>query len=451
MRMIPSISWSKAHGVAFLSSLKKTSNSPLPVAMSDPSNELLIAMMESETGQTIAPEYYSLSEIQKWNSSNSPSTESILEKIQSHKNASKTSVWESDPIIELVDTILESAVQQKTSDIHFEPYETHLSVRFRKDGLLIPHLTLPDWLKDSVILRLKVLASLDISEKRIPLDGRFRFRSPNANCAIRMSTLPTRYGEKAVLRLLLPQDTKEELEGLGMPFEMKVKVESIFEKPQGIFFVTGPTGSGKTSSLYAGLRHIIQKQLNITTIEDPVEYELPGANQVQVNEKAGLHFATALRSVLRQDPDVIFVGEIRDKETACVALQAAQTGHLVLSTLHTNDSVSAISRLKDLGISPPLIADAVLGVLAQRLLRKICPHCKGNHEGCKHCDFTGYKGRFAVFELLEASSKLNHCIINDFSHSQILEEISFLKLTDYANLAVKEKKTTMEELKRVLG
>lgn len=449
--MIPSISWSKAHGVAFLSSLSKTESHSLPVAMSDPSNELLIALIQAETSQSITPHPYSLAEIQKYNSLSNPSTESILEKIQLQKNLSDTNVWESEPIIELVDTILESAMMQRVSDIHFEPFETHLSVRFRKDGLLIPHLTLPDWLKDSVILRLKVLACLDISEKRIPLDGRFRFRSPNANCAIRMSTLPTRYGEKAVLRLLLPQDTKEELEGLGMPFEMKVKVESIFEKPQGIFFVTGPTGSGKTSTLYAGLRHIIQKQLNITTIEDPVEYELPGANQVQVNEKAGLHFATALRSVLRQDPDVIFVGEIRDKETACVALQAAQTGHLVLSTLHTNDSISAISRLKDLGISPPLIADAVLGVLAQRLLRKICPHCKGNHEGCKHCDFTGYKGRFAVFELLEASSKLNHCIINDFSHSQILEEISFLKLTDYANLAVKEKKTTMEELKRVLG
>ncbi|HPW94136.1 MAG TPA: GspE/PulE family protein [Fibrobacteraceae bacterium] len=449
--MIPSISWSKAHGVAFLSSLSKTESHSLPVAMSDPSNELLIALIQAETSQSITPHPYSLAEIQKYNSLSNPSTESILEKIQLQKNLSDTNVWESEPIIELVDTILESAMMQRVSDIHFEPFETHLSVRFRKDGLLIPHLTLPDWLKDSVILRLKVLACLDISEKRIPLDGRFRFRSPNHHCAIRISTLPTRYGEKAVLRLLLPQESKEDLESLGMPLEMLTKVKLIFEKPQGIFIVTGPTGSGKTSSLYAGLRHIIQKQLNITTIEDPVEYELPGANQVQVNEKAGLHFATALRSVLRQDPDVIFVGEIRDKETACVALQAAQTGHLVLSTLHTNDSVSAISRLKDLGISPPLIADAVLGVLAQRLLRKICPHCKGNHEGCKHCDFTGYKGRFAVFELLEASSKLNHCIINDFSHSQILEEISFLKLTDYANLAVKEKKTTMEELKRVLG
>jgi len=449
--MIPSISWSKAHGVAFLSSLSKTESHSLPVAMSDPSNELLIALIQAETSQSITPHPYSLAEIQKYNSLSNPSTESILEKIQLQKNLSDTNVWESEPIIELVDTILESAMMQRVSDIHFEPFETHLSVRFRKDGLLIPHLTLPDWLKDSVILRLKVLACLDISEKRIPLDGRFRFRSPNHHCAIRISTLPTRYGEKAVLRLLLPQESKEDLESLGMPLEMLTKVKLIFEKPQGIFIVTGPTGSGKTSSLYAGLRCIIQKQLNVTTIEDPVEYELHGANQVQVNEKAGLHFATALRSVLRQDPDVIFVGEIRDKETACVALQAAQTGHLVLSTLHTNDSVSAISRLKDLGISPPLIADDVLGVLAQRLLRKICPHCKGNHEGCKHCDFTGYKGRFAVFELLEASSKLNHCIINDFSHSQILEEISFLKLTDYANLAVKEKKTTMEELKRVLG
>lgn len=447
--MIPSISWSKAHGVAFLSSLKENENISFPVAMSNPNDEMLIAMIECELGAKIIPQYYSPIEIRKWNTSKSPNTESILEKIQTQKNTGKTTDWESDPVIELVDSILESAILQRISDVHFEPFEKSLIVRFRKDGLLLPHLTLPDWLKDLIILRLKVLASLDIAEKRIPLDGRFRFRSPNSSCAIRMSTIPTRYGEKAVLRLLLSQETKDRFDDLEMPQRIKENVRMIFEKPQGIFFVTGPTGSGKTSTLYAGLGLIIQKQLNITTIEDPIEYELPGVNQVQINEKAGLHFATALRSVLRQDPDVIFIGEIRDKETACVALQAAQTGHLVLSTLHTNDAVSAITRLKDLGISPPLIADAVLGVLAQRLLRKTCPKCGGSC--CEYCDYTGYHGRFAIFELLEASPKLNHCILSSFSNAQILEDIPFSKLRHYAELAVREKKTTEEELKRVIG
>lgn len=450
--MIPSIPWSKAHGVAFLSCPEDTdTTSPLRIATTEPHNEFLMALIESETGRRVIPELYTPLEIRNWYSSNGNAAESILEKMQSEKTAGKTSNWESEPVIELVDTILETASIQRISDIHFESYESYLSVRFRKDGLLVPHLDLPSWLKESVILRLKVLANLDISEKRMPLDGRFRYRTPSVDCSIRISTLPTRHGEKAVLRLLHSLKNNEGLEFLGMPFEMTVKIQRLFDKPQGIFFVTGPTGSGKTSTLYAGLRRVIQRQVNVTTIEDPIEYELSGANQVQVNEKAGLFFTNALRSVLRQDPDVIFVGEIRDKETASVALQAAQTGHLVVSTLHTNDAVSAITRLKDLGISPTLIADAVIGILAQRLLRKSCSICGDKKEGCKDCNFTGYSGRFAIFELLEASPKLNELILNSSTNAEILKEIPFLKLRDHAELAVKNKETSKEELERVLG
>jgi type II secretory ATPase GspE/PulE/Tfp pilus assembly ATPase PilB-like protein len=376
---------------------------------------------------------------------------------------------QAEPVVKLVNEIIDQAIAEGATDIHLEPSESRLKVRYRKDGMLRDSLNLPKWIQAPLVSRIKILAELDIAEKRLPHDGRIKWVSNGETIDMRISTLPTQSGEKVVIRILKHTFYVSELDALGVPPDILQALRRIIHKPQGMFFVTGPTGSGKTSTLYAALREILHKDINISTIEDPIEYRMEGANQVQVNEKAGLTFASALRSLLRQDPDVILVGEIRDEETAAIAVQAAQTGHLVFSTLHTNDAVSAITRLKDLKIKPFLISSAVLGILAQRLVRKICPECgrEGPPEqdekaalpnlpdvcpitsGCSRCGHTGYNGRTGIFELIQFTNTIKDAVLKEESEQKI-SELAGLRLLIHDGVdKVKSGITSPTELLRV--
>ncbi len=302
------------------------------------------------------------------------------------------------PIIRMLNALLTQAARDGASDIHIEPYERHSSVRFRVDGTLREVVQPNRALHAALISRLKIMAELDIAEKRLPQDGRISLRLGARAVDVRVSTLPSAHGERAVLRLLDKSESRLTLEAVGMQGTVLAQMEQLVTQPHGIILVTGPTGSGKTTTLYAALQRLDAQRQNIMTVDDPIEYELPGVGQTQVNAKIDLSFAKALRAILRQDPDVIMIGEIRDFETAQIAIQASLTGHLVLATLHTNDAASAVTRLIDMGIEPFLLSSSLLGVLAQRLVRKLCPHCHGS--GCAHCAHTGYTGRTGIFELL---------------------------------------------------
>jgi type IV pilus assembly protein PilB len=375
---------------------------------------------------------------------------------------------QSEPVIKLVNNLVNQAIAEGATDIHIEPAESHVKVRYRKDGLLRDSLELPKWVQASLASRIKILAQLDIAEKRLPQDGRIRWPHEGEAIDLRVSTLPTRAGEKVVMRVLQHLETVSTLETLGMQTKTVDSVRRMIHRPQGMLFVTGPTGSGKSSTLYAGLREILGKDINVSTIEDPIEYRLEGANQVQIHEKAGLTFAEALRSLLRQDPDVIMVGEIRDEETAAIAVQAAQTGHLVFSTLHTNDAASAVTRLLDLHVKPFLISSAVLGVLSQRLVRKLCPIClemkpPTSEErlylpqlpdlcptavGCQACH-DGYRGRLGIFELLEFDSDVREAIHSGAGDAAIRRLSKHASLVDDGLEKVRNRLTTASELIRV--
>jgi general secretion pathway protein E len=336
------------------------------------------------------------------------------------------------PIIRLINVLLTQALRQGASDIHIEPYEGRSVVRFRLDGILQnvaePHRAL----HAAMVSRIKVMANLDIAEKRLPQDGRISLRLAGRQIDVRVATLPTGSGERAVLRLLDKEGGRLELQALGMDDATRAKVDALVHQPHGIVLVTGPTGSGKTTTLYAALSRIDALGTNIMTVEDPIEYELDGVSQTNVNPRIGMTFARALRSILRHDPDVIMIGEIRDLETAQIAVQASLTGHLVLATLHTNDAVSAATRLVDMGVEPYLLSSSLLGVLAQRLVRKLCPACKvayppaaadlaelggRAHEGtlyapkgCARCSATGYAGRTGIYELLSLDEEARRLI-----------------------------------------
>jgi general secretion pathway protein E len=325
------------------------------------------------------------------------------------------------PIIRMINVLLTQALRQGASDIHIEPYETRSAVRFRIDGTLQNVAEPHRGLHAAMVSRIKVMANLDIAEKRLPQDGRISLRLAGRQVDVRVATLPTGFGERAVLRLLDKEGARLELTRLGMDDGTLAKIDRLIHQPHGIVLVTGPTGSGKSTTLYAALSRIDALGLNIMTVEDPIEYELQGISQTQVNPKIDMTFARALRSILRHDPDVIMIGEIRDLETAQIAVQASLTGHLVLATLHTNDAVTATTRLVDMGVEPFLLASSLLGVLAQRLVRKLCPACKVGHEpsaaeraelggeiaggtlfsagGCAACHGTGYVGRTGIYEL----------------------------------------------------
>ena len=321
------------------------------------------------------------------------------------------------PIIRMLNALLTQAARDGASDIHIEPYERHSSVRFRVDGTLREVVQPNRALHAALISRLKIMAELDIAERRMPQDGRISLRIGTRAVDVRVSTLPSAHGERAVLRLLDKSEGRLSLEALGMQGDVLSRFTRLVAQPHGIILVTGPTGSGKTTTLYAGLSRLDAAHSNIMTVEDPIEYELPGVGQTQVNARIDLTFAKALRAILRQDPDVIMIGEIRDFETAQIAIQASLTGHLVLATLHTNDATSAVTRLTDMGVEPCLLSSSLLGVLAQRLVRKLCRSCQG--AGCASCGQTGYAGRSGVFELLVTDDAIRAQIHSRASEADI--------------------------------
>ena len=349
---------------------------------------------------------------------------------------------EDAPVVRLLNTIIEEGIRQGASDVHIEPQRTGLLVRYRIDGVLHDTMKPPREVRAALISRAKIVADLDIAERRRPQDGRIHFKANSRTVDLRVSTLPTIFGEKVVMRILDQSTPLIGLNRLGFHSDNMRQWEQAISTPYGMILVTGPTGSGKTTTLYATLGTINTLEKNIVTVEDPVEYQLPRINQVQLNLRAGLTFATALRSILRQDPDIIMIGEMRDRETAEIGVQAALTGHLVLSTLHTNDAATAVTRLVDMGIEPFLVASSIVAILAQRLARQICPHCKIAYtpppdalkrlgldperetslyrgQGCEECRFTGYKGRIGVFELLVMSDGIRDLVVRRASSSDI--------------------------------
>ena len=321
------------------------------------------------------------------------------------------------PIIRMLNALLTQAARDGASDIHIEPYERTSSVRFRVDGTLREVVQPNRALHAALISRLKIMAELDIAEKRLPQDGRISLRIGTRAMDVRVSTLPSAHGERAVLRLLDKSAGKLTLGAVGMQGNVLSEFEHLITQPHGIILVTGPTGSGKTTTLYAALSKLDAASTNIMTVEDPIEYELGGVGQTQVNAKIDLTFAKALRAILRQDPDVIMIGEIRDFETAQIAIQASLTGHLVLATLHTNDASSAVTRLTDMGVEPFLLSSSLLGVLAQRLVRRYCSLCHG--KGCDACGHTGYQGRTGIFELLQVDDNMRALIHNKSAEANI--------------------------------
>lgn len=379
------------------------------------------------------------------------------------------------PIIKLVNHILSQAIKARASDIHIEPYQDSFKVRYRVDGILFDLLSPPKWIQPNLISRIKVMAKLNIAEKRLPQDGRFEVKIGNQNIDIRVSTLPTSFGERIVMRLLNKSSSVFDLKELGLSTGQLNQIQELASSPNGIVLVTGPTGSGKTTTLYSILSSINTPEINIITIEDPVEYQLKGISQIQVNPKIDLSFARGLRSIVRQDPDVILVGEIRDQETAEIAVQSALTGHLVFSTLHTNDSASAITRLVDIGIEPFLISSSVLAVIAQRLVRKLCEYCKEPYQpdtgittvglsteelagatffkakGCDKCLNTGYRGRIGIYEIMIMGYKLKSLIQQTYDSFQIKEEalnLGMITLRRDGFDKVQQGITTMEEVAR---
>ncbi|GAB6161787.1 hypothetical protein JCM12298_09460 [Desulfothermus naphthae] len=380
------------------------------------------------------------------------------------------------PIVKLVNQILTQAVRFGASDVHFEPFKTYTSVRYRLDGVLYNQLKLSPKLHPLVISRIKVMAKLNIAEKRLPQDGRIEIKVGDRSLDLRVSTMPTAFGERVVLRLLEKGKRLLKLDEIGLNEELLDQIKDLITITHGIILVTGPTGSGKTTTLYAALQEINTPDKNILTIEDPIEYQINGISQTQVNPKIGLTFAKGLRTMVRQDPDVILVGEIRDSETAKIAIQAALTGHLVLSTLHTNDAPSAITRLVDMGIEPFLVSSAVRAIIAQRLIRTLCENCKEEYTpslqelkqigantqkdiklyrpgGCDKCINTGFKGRTGVFELLNVTKQIQSLLLTTYDSniiSQKAREIGMKTLKEYAieNLLLKGK-TSLDEVIRI--
>ncbi len=364
------------------------------------------------------------------------------------------------PIIRMLNALLTQAARDGASDIHIEPYERTSAVRFRIDGTLREVVQPNRALHAALVSRLKIMADLDIAEKRLPQDGRISLRIGTRAVDVRVSTLPSAHGERAVLRLLDKTESKLTLESVGMQGDTLARFEHLISQPHGIILVTGPTGSGKTTTLYAALSRLDASSSNIMTVEDPIEYELAGVGQTQVNAKIELTFAKALRAILRQDPDVIMIGEIRDFETAQIAIQASLTGHLVLATLHTNDAVSAVTRLTDMGVEPFLLSSSLLGVLAQRLVRRLCPVCavpsaagdEAQPVGCDACGQTGYQGRTGIFELLVADDTVQSLIHNRAPESQLFvaaERGGLRSMREDGERLVKTGVTSRAELLRV--
>jgi general secretion pathway protein E len=385
-------------------------------------------------------------------------------------NADLLSGDDDAPVIKLLNAVFFEALREKASDIHIEPYENEARIRFRLDGALRTVLSPPATIAPLIISRIKVLAKLDIAEKRVPQDGRMTVHLGGRAVDLRVSTMPSSYGERVVLRLMDKNAGQLNVDDLGMDVNNRSKLDSMIARPHGIILVTGPTGSGKTTTLYAALQQMDRQQRNIMTVEDPIEYDLPGVSQTQINQRAGMTFAKSLRAILRQDPDVILIGEIRDKETAEIAIQASLTGHLVLSTLHTNTAAGAVTRLQDLGIDSYLLASTLRGVLAQRLVRKLCDDCKVEEassalvesqigvgeksyqaSGCNKCHWTGYNGRQSLFETAEVDDGLQRLIHEEAGEPAMESYIrqSVPSIIESGFDLVKQGKTDVKEVLRV--
>jgi type IV pilus assembly protein PilB len=466
-------------------------NNILDVAMADPLNLNIMKDLQFITGYNIQPAISTRSQ--------------IFDKLQKHFHPERTITQVADdfvedlgmefmsqekeeqkieeeeriealrdsPFIKMVDLIIRNAIKQGASDIHIEAQENQVRVRNRVDGVLQDSIKLPKWTQPIIISRIKVLSGLNIAERRLPQDGRIKVKAKNMSVDLRVSTLPTYYGEKAVIRILNKEVASISLEQLGFTRKNMTMLLNFIHRPQGMVLITGPTGSGKTSTLYGCLQDVKSDELNIITVEDPVEYELTGINQVQINEKVGLTFPFVLRSILRQDPNVIMIGEIRDEETAEIAVQASMTGHLVLTTLHTNDAPSAVTRLVDIGIPPYMIANSVIGVVAQRLVRTICPNCKEEYmpsadslerlnldqdelpfkfyrgAGCSMCNNSGFKGRTAIEEVMVMGPKIRELIQSSSTIDTLREAAMAMGMTKLGVSGIKKIEmgiTTIEEV-----
>lgn len=381
------------------------------------------------------------------------------------------------PTIRFVNSVIERAITERASDIHLEPQEGEMVVRMRIDGVLRRVFTVPANLQATVIARLKIMGGMNIAERKIPQDGRAMVTAKDKEIDLRISSIPTIYGEKIVLRLLDKSSGHINRKTIGLEGEDEKKYDRLLKNSSGVILIVGPTGSGKSTTMCAMIQELCNEQTNIMTLEDPVEYNIPGANQCQINEKTGMTFAVGLRSILRQDPDVISVGEIRDGETASIAVRAAITGHLVISTLHTNDAVSTISRLVDIGVEPYMISSALRGVVSQRLVRKICPHCRKAYtpteeekrmvgipenedvtfykgEGCQECGRTGYRGRRGVFEILTLDAALRREVANNASSEELTKtalENGFVTMKDNCRRLVLEGVTTVAEAAKAIN
>jgi len=419
----------------------------LTIAMSEPNNVMIIDELRRMTHYTIDPVFADELEIRKVQDQcfgGISSLDEIIASIDKSKLAEMEKKGEDAPIVKIVNYLIFQAVQLRASDIHIEPEKRLLNVRYRVDGMLHRHYSLSIDLAGAIISRIKIMSGLDIADKRLPQDGRIMMKIGNRDIDFRVSTCPTVYGENVVLRILDKSSLTLTLDSLGFPDrELRLSKELIIS-PYGIILVTGPTGSGKTTTLYAALQLLNKENVNIMTVEDPVEYQFPGMRQVHVNPKSGLTFAVAVRSFLRQDPNIIMVGEIRDRETAEIAVQSALTGHLVLSTIHTNDAATVFTRLINMGVEPFLISSALLGVIAQRLARRICEKCKEEYvpsdevlktlglenmiaqgvkfsrgKGCQHCNQSGFKGRLGIFELLCVTPAIQDLVLRKASSEEI--------------------------------
>lgn len=428
----------------------KKDRGKLIVAMADPLNLFAIDDVKMATGLDVEPaisiKKNLLDSIEQYYGKKS--AEKAIEDLKDQYNIELTADLDDEllneinnaPVVRLVNSFIKQAISSKASDIHIEPYEDRIRIRFRIDGTLQETMTPSKSTHSAIITRIKIISKMDIAERRIPQDGRVEMNIDGRDVDLRVSSLPTVYGEKIVIRILDRTNTIMTKKSLGFTENNLKRFNNLLTYPNGILLVTGPTGSGKTTTLYAVLKELNSIDKNIITVEDPVEYRLDGINQVQINPKSGLTFSSGLRSILRQDPDIIMVGEIRDEETARLAIRAAITGHLVISTMHTNDAASTVSRLVDMGIEPYLVASSVIGVVAQRLVRRICDNCKTEYisekkeedilnlkesiklykgTGCNKCYNTGYKGRTSIHEILEVDKNLRENINNNSSIDEL--------------------------------
>lgn len=446
----------------------------LTVAMADPTDYFAIDNLRIYTGLQIEPVIASRSELKTMINriySLQGSVSEVMELLPKFDDNEREAHLDDAPVSRMVNQILQNAVMVGASDIHFDPHEHNLVVRYRIDGTLQTEQILNKNMQSIITTRIKIMSDLNISERRLPQDGRFRFEVSNREIDVRVSTLPTVHGEKVVLRILDLANAIRAFEELGLSEKNTQTLRDIINRPYGLMLVSGPTGSGKTSTLYAALNELNKEDVNIITIEDPVEYQLKGINQIQVNERIGLSFITGLRTVLRQDPDIIMVGEVRDAPTVEMAIRSALTGHIVLSTIHTNDAPATFTRLLDMGVEPYVVVSALTGIVAQRLVRKICPDCITTYEptvaeqvildkynkkislqmgtGCSSCLNTGYKGRIALYEIVVLDEQLKRMIINretDAAYREYLESIGFVSMFEDGLDKIAKGITTMSEV-----